>query len=74
MWWCKGVNVQISTRLQGYEKLWNVADLNEIGATATRSTCQGPAPPDLNIFIIYKGRGHRHHNKFYSLSLIAKHG
>lgn len=49
-----GINVQISTRLQDYKKLWNVADPKETGATRARSTCQDPAPLNLNIFIIYR--------------------
>lgn len=76
-----GINVQISTRLQDYKKLWNVADPKETGATRARSTCQDPAPLNLNIFIIYrrekkgeKKSGHHHYSKFYSLSLTAKLG
>lgn len=73
-----GINVQISTRLQDYKKMWNVADPKETSATRARSTCQDPAPLNLNIFIIYrrgkKGSGHHHHSKFYSLSLTAKLG
>lgn len=46
----------VSTRLQGYERLWNVAGWrSQTSARGTCPPCRGPCMPDLNGFIVKKG-------------------